>query len=86
MPAQLTRNRRRLLVAGVLVLTAFALTGCEDGKGVRDEGPAAAGLRPAGPAAAERREGRPDKGPSGLEALEGTTPRTPTGSTQEESA
>ncbi|MFJ1972903.1 hypothetical protein ACIO93_30035 [Streptomyces sp. NPDC087903] len=66
MPAQLTRNRRRLLAAGVLVLTAFVLTGCEDGQGVRDEGPAAAeGRGLAGPVTVEQRDGRPDNGPSG---------------------
>lgn len=42
MPARTTRARLRvrLLAATVLVLTAStALTGCNDGEGVRDEGP-----------------------------------------------
>lgn len=53
MSAQPARTRLRLLAAGLLALTALALTGCEDGQGVRDEGPAAVG-RPAG------RPGGPD--------------------------
>ncbi|MDQ1047650.1 hypothetical protein [Streptomyces sp. V4I2] len=34
-----TRHRRRLLAATALTLLALVLTGCEDGTGVRDEGP-----------------------------------------------
>ncbi|OON78353.1 hypothetical protein [Streptomyces tsukubensis] len=41
MPAFLVL-RRRLLATAVLVLTVGGLTACEDGEGIRDEGPAAA--------------------------------------------
>ncbi|NEA47588.1 hypothetical protein [Streptomyces sp. SID10815] len=38
-----TTARARLIAAAVLVLTASAaLTGCDDGEGVRDEGPSSA--------------------------------------------
>ncbi|MGW4275906.1 hypothetical protein ACWEGQ_26945 [Streptomyces seoulensis] len=38
-----TTARARLIAAAVLVLTAsVALTGCDDGEGVRDEGPSSA--------------------------------------------
>ncbi|MCD9876032.1 hypothetical protein [Streptomyces guryensis] len=38
MPARPPRTR--LLAATALVLAVFALTGCRDGKGLKDEGPA----------------------------------------------
>ncbi|MGW3668705.1 DUF4232 domain-containing protein [Streptomyces sp. NPDC005141] len=46
--------RTRLLAASTIALTAFALTACGNGDGVRDEGPSAAGrssARPSDPAA-----------------------------------
>lgn len=43
------RARVRLLTAAVLVLTAAAaLTGCDDGEGVRDEGPSTTSSQPLG--------------------------------------
>ncbi|MEU2879527.1 hypothetical protein [Streptomyces sp. NPDC007070] len=43
------RARVRLLAAAVLVLTAAAaLTGCDDGEGVRDEGPSTTSSQPLG--------------------------------------
>ncbi|WP_233359530.1 hypothetical protein [Streptomyces sp. GMY02] len=43
------RVRVRLLAAAILVLTAAAaLTGCDDGEGVRDEGPSTTSSQPLG--------------------------------------
>jgi hypothetical protein len=39
MPARTTRIRLRVLAATAAVLAALLLSGCEDGMGVRDEGP-----------------------------------------------
>ncbi|MEU1255795.1 hypothetical protein ACWHLZ_36970 [Streptomyces chartreusis] len=33
------RSRARLLAATLVAVTALALTACEDGQGLRDEGP-----------------------------------------------
>ncbi|MGI5456825.1 hypothetical protein ACQEWB_27420 [Streptomyces sp. CA-249302] len=40
MPARADRTRRRLAAATLAALTALTLAGCQDGTGVRDEGPA----------------------------------------------
>ncbi|MGW2524317.1 hypothetical protein ACWC09_46640 [Streptomyces sp. NPDC001617] len=40
MPARVTPRTRRLLAAAALALAALAMTGCQDGTGLRDEGPA----------------------------------------------
>jgi hypothetical protein len=39
MPERPTRTRLRLFAAMSAVLAALVLTGCNDGTGVRDEGP-----------------------------------------------
>jgi hypothetical protein len=44
MPARPTRLR--LLAATAAALAALTLTGCEDGEGLRDEGPSATSLGP----------------------------------------
>jgi hypothetical protein len=52
------RTRLRLLAATALALTTLVLTGCDDGEGVRDEGPA---TPKAGAAfTTYKAEGRPD--------------------------
>lgn len=48
-----TRARARLVAATLVAIIALTLTACEDGKGLRDEGPAA--LHDPGTA-----KGRPD--------------------------
>jgi hypothetical protein len=61
---------RRLLAAAVLALVALGATGCKDGTGVRDEGPAtshAQQLRHPVPGHAKRPPGREHR-PDGLEA------------------
>ncbi|MET7480833.1 hypothetical protein ABZT17_41795 [Streptomyces sp. NPDC005648] len=40
MPARVTPRVRRPLAAAALALAALAMTGCQDGTGLRDEGPA----------------------------------------------
>lgn len=40
MPARVTPRTRRPLAAAALALAALAMTGCQDGTGLRDEGPA----------------------------------------------
>ncbi|MBK3647299.1 hypothetical protein ACIGDI_43255 [Streptomyces sp. NPDC085900] len=61
---------RRLLAATALALLALTVTGCKDGTGVRDEGPAtghAQPLRHPVPEHAKRPSGREHR-PDGLEA------------------
>ncbi|MFI9175543.1 hypothetical protein [Streptomyces lincolnensis] len=41
--------RLRLLAATAAALAALTLTGCEDGEGLRDEGPSATSLGPPAP-------------------------------------
>ncbi|MEU7665696.1 hypothetical protein [Streptomyces lincolnensis] len=41
--------RLRLLAATAAALAALTLTGCEDGEGLRDEGPSATSLRSPAP-------------------------------------
>ena len=42
MSAHPPRFRARLIAASLVVVAALALTACEDGKGLRDEGPSKA--------------------------------------------
>ncbi|MER5471455.1 DUF4232 domain-containing protein [Streptomyces sp. NPDC002685] len=67
--------RTRLLAASTIALTAFALTACGNGNGVRDEGPSAAArssARPSDPAA--------DSGTTAKPAGTGTTTGSTNGS------
>ncbi|MFC8518871.1 hypothetical protein [Streptomyces sp. NPDC057257] len=47
MPARADRARRHLVAAALAALTALTLAGCQDGTGVRDEGPATSHALPA---------------------------------------
>lgn len=76
MPA---RTRLRLLAATALALTALVLTGCDDGEGVRDEGPATPKAGAAfTPYEAEQSRRPPGQQPGGLEA-QSTEPQAKAG-------
>ncbi|MEU8795496.1 DUF4232 domain-containing protein [Streptomyces sp. NPDC048643] len=63
--------RTRLLAASTIALTAFALTACGNGDGVRDEGPSAGA----------RSSARPSEGAAGGTTAKPAGTRTATGST-----
>lgn len=55
MPARPVRTARaRLLTAATVMVAALGLTTCENGEGVRDEGPSAAPAAPSAPSKAGR--------------------------------
>ncbi|MEW2575108.1 DUF4232 domain-containing protein [Streptomyces syringium] len=64
-------RRPRLLAAASLALTALALTACDKGEGVREEGAASQSAEPAQSPAPERPTAKPD-GPAGSKAPGGT--------------
>ncbi|MFF3019362.1 DUF4232 domain-containing protein [Streptomyces sp. NPDC057939] len=54
-----TRTPRRLVGAAVVVVAALALTGCQDGTGLKDEGAAAASATPSAKGATTTPQGAP---------------------------
>ncbi|MEU6141651.1 hypothetical protein ABZ848_14935 [Streptomyces sp. NPDC047081] len=66
MPARADRARRHLVAAILAALTALTLAGCQDGTGIRDEGPATSHAVHA-PAVTLVHGDRDAKRPSGLQ-------------------
>ncbi|MEU1458307.1 DUF4232 domain-containing protein [Streptomyces avermitilis] len=64
--------RTRLFAAASVTLAALALTACENGEGVRDEGPSAASKSSTGPTGST-----PKSAPDTAHSTAGTTPAAP---------
>ncbi|WP_329326463.1 DUF4232 domain-containing protein [Streptomyces sp. NBC_01689] len=73
--------RTRLLAASTVALAALALTACDNGKGVRDEGPSAASESSARPGGSKTAEPAADSGTSAGGSAATPTQGAPKGST-----
>ncbi|MGW3159335.1 DUF4232 domain-containing protein [Streptomyces sp. NPDC001089] len=73
--------RTRLLAASTVALAALALTACDNGKGVRDEGPSAASESSARPGGSTTAKPAADSGTSAGDSAATPTQGAPKGST-----